>query len=94
MDKSINSKTIPESLVASVMPRFFVDERNGCIAIRDRQHSDFNIEHQGLDADLPDVVDFKIGEQIKFSNFITWDLDPEIIKEFKNKCKILNKKKY
>ena len=79
-----------QSLIHDVMPRFFVDERNGCIAIRDRQHPDFDIDHQGLDADLPDVVDFKMGEQIKFSNFITWDLAPEIISDFNSRCASLN----
>ena len=33
--------------IADVMPRFFVDERAGCIAIRDRQHTDFDKDHQG-----------------------------------------------
>jgi hypothetical protein len=59
---------LQQSCITDAMPRFFVDERNGCIAIRDRRHPDFDAEHQGLDADLPDVVAFKMGEQIKFSN--------------------------
>ena len=79
-----------QSCITAVMPRFFVDERNGCIAIRDRQHPDFDIDYQGLDADLPDVVDFKMGEQIKFSNFTTWDLAPEIISDFNSRCALLN----
>jgi len=81
---------VPQCYKTTVMPRFFVDERNGCIAIRDRQHPDFDIDHQGLDANLPDVVDFKMGEQIKFSNFTTWDLAPEIISDFKSRCALLN----
>ena len=36
------SKTKKNSDIASVMPRYIVDERNGCIAIRDTQHPDFN----------------------------------------------------
>ena len=81
---------LQQSCITAVMPRFFVDERNGCIAIRDRQHPDFDAEHQGLDADLPDVVDFKMGEQIKFSKFVTWDLAPEIISDFNSRCALLN----
>lgn len=81
---------LQQSCITAIMPRFFVDERNGCIAIRDRQHPDFDAEHQGLDADLLDVVDFKMGEQIKFSNFVTWDLAPEIISDFKFRCASLN----
>ena len=84
------SNQMPKSCVTAVMPRFFVDERNGCIAIRDRHHPDFDDEHQGLDADLPDVVDFKMGEQIRFSKFVTWDLDPKIIKDFQKRCALLN----
>ena len=76
--------------IADVMPRFFVDERAGCIAIRDRQHPDFDKDHQGLDADLPDVVAFEMGKQVKFGGFISWDLEPKIIKAFKNRCDILN----
>jgi len=81
---------LQQSCITAVMPRFFVDERNGCIAIRDRQHPDFDTDHQGLDADLPDVVDFKMGEQIKFSKFTTWDLAPEIISDFNFRCASLN----
>ena len=89
IDISKNTE-LQQSCITAVMPRFFVDERNGCIAIRDRQHPDFDVEHQGLDADLPDVVDFKMGEQIKFSKFVTWDLAPEIISDFNSRCASLN----
>jgi hypothetical protein len=77
--------------VGDATPRFFVDERIGCIAIRDREHPDFDKDHQGLDADLPDVVAFEMGKQVKFDKFISWDLDPKIIKSFKNRCDILNR---
>ena len=35
-------------------PRFYVDERVGCIAVRDRTKTDPN--RNGLDPDMPDVV--------------------------------------
>ena len=76
--------------IDSAMPRFFVDERAGCIAIRDRENPEFDKDHQGLDADLPDVVAFEMGKQVKFDKFIGWDLEPKIIKAFKNRCDILN----
>jgi hypothetical protein len=94
MSKVSKNSHTKQSRKTGVMPRFFVDERNGCIAIRDRQHPDFDVEHKGLDADLPDVVDFKMGEKIKFSKFVTWDLSPEVIENFKYKCNLLNKNNF
>ena len=38
-------------------PRFIVDERNGCIGIRDTKHPRFN-ESNGLNQDIPDVSNF------------------------------------
>lgn len=40
-------------------PRFFVDERNGCVAIRDRNLYDPN--DNGCDADKIDVVKFAMA---------------------------------
>jgi hypothetical protein len=76
--------------IADVMPRFFIDERAGCIAIRDREHPKFDKDHKGLEAYLPDVVAFEMGKQVKLGKFISWDLEPKIIKAFKNRCDILN----
>ncbi len=75
--------------IPSVMPRFIVDERNGCIAIRDTHNPEFN-NSEGLNGDMPDVVNFAMGEKIDTGKFITWDLAPEIIERFKNKCHRLN----
>lgn len=72
-----------------VMPRFIVDERSGCIAIRDTHNPEFN-NSEGLNQDMPDVVDFEMGTKINTGRFISWDLDPEIIKQFINKCNQLN----
>jgi hypothetical protein len=73
----------------SVSPRFIVDERNGCIGIRDSEHPKFE-EINGLNQDMPDVVAFEMGTQINTGNFVTWDLSPEIIEEFKDRCAFLN----
>ena len=75
--------------IPGVSPRFIVDERNGCIGIRDTKHQKFN-ESNGLNQDMPDVVAFEMGTQINTGNFITWDLRPEIIKSFNNRCTLLN----
>ena len=68
------------------MPRFFVDERVGCIAIRDSNHPDFDIEHQGLDADMPCVVKFQMGNLAKNG----WELRDDTIQRFKEECASLN----
>lgn len=69
-----------------VMPRFFVDERVGCIAIRDTQHPEFDVEHQGLDSELPDVVKFEMGTLVDNE----WVVSEEIIEHFKSECASLN----
>ena len=69
-----------------IMPRFFIDERVGCIAIRDRQHPDFDIEHQGLDSELPCVVKFEMGKLVNNE----WIVIDETIKKFRSECASLN----
>lgn len=68
------------------MQRFFIDERVGCIAIRDTQHPEFDLEHQGLDSELPDVVKFEMGALVNNE----WVVSEEIIGQFKDECASLN----
>ena len=72
--------------IHGVMPRFFVDERVGCIAIRDTQHPEFDVEHQGLDSELPDVVRFEMGTIVNNE----WVVSDERIEHFKSECASLN----
>ena len=72
--------------IADVMPRFFLDARVGCIAIRDSHHPDFDVEHQGLDSELPDVVEFEMGKLVNNE----WDVSEEVTNSFKQKCRLLN----
>ena len=65
---------------------FFVDERVGCIAIRDTQHPEFDVEHQGLDSELPDVVKFEMGTLVNNE----WVVSEEITEHFKSECASLN----
>ena len=44
----------------SSKPRYYVDERVGCIAVRDRQNTD--PDYPGLHADTPGVVRYRRGE--------------------------------
>ena len=75
--------------IGDVSPRFIVDERNGCIGIRDTKHPDFN-KSNGLNQDMPDVVAFEMGTRIDTGKFIMWYLEPKVIKSFNNRCSILN----
>jgi len=81
-----NEATNPASCQTAVMPRFFLDERVGCIAIRDSHHPEFDVEHQGLDSELPDVVEFEMGKFIDNE----WVVSEDVTNSFKEKCRLLN----
>jgi myo-inositol-hexaphosphate 3-phosphohydrolase len=83
-----NKNTEKQCDIHVVMPRFFVDERNGCVAIRDRTLKD--PDDNGCDADKIDVVKFAMGDKIDTGKFITWDIDPKIVQEFRIECALLN----
>ena len=85
-EQNLNEPQNPQLNIGAVMHRFFVDERVGCIAIRDMQHPEFNIEHQGLDAELADVVKFQMGTLINNE----WVVSDEITEQFKSECASLN----
>jgi len=70
------------------MPRYFVDEWKGCVAIRDRTLKDPG--DNGCDADKIDVVKFATGNKTGIGKFITWDVAPRIINEFRIECALLN----
>lgn len=87
MSKEQNLENKNKALhIADVMPRFFVDERVGCIAIRDTHHPKFDVEHQGLDSELPDVVKFQMGTLVNNE----WVVSEEITEQFKTECDSLN----
>lgn len=44
--------------------RFFIDERAGIIAVRDREHPDFDPDRQGLHPDFGDVVWHETAKQV------------------------------
>ena len=85
-EKVSNEAENPALNKGAVMPRFFVDERVGCIAIRDTQHPEFDVEHQGLDAELPDVVKFEMGKLVNNE----WVVSDETVEQFKSDCASLN----
>jgi hypothetical protein len=81
-----NTEKTANSDLGVVMPRFFLDERVGCIAIRDSHHPDFDVEHQGLDSELPDVVEFQMGKLVNNE----WVVSEDVTNSFKEKCRLLN----
>lgn len=42
--------------------RFFVDVRGGCVAVRDREHPDYDADYRGLHFDMPDVMAYWHGK--------------------------------
>ena len=50
--------------------RFFIDKRAGCIAVRDRQHPQYDSTYQGLHFDTPDVICYFHGKQGKDSWYV------------------------
>lgn len=66
--------------------RYFVDIRNGCAAIRDRQHPKYDKEYPGLHSDTIDVVEYKHGLQLSDG----WKMNQLDIDYLKQKCEELN----
>lgn len=48
---------------ALVISRFFIDERVGCIAVRDRKHPEYNPDYPGLHNDTADVIFYAHGSR-------------------------------
>jgi hypothetical protein len=55
------------------MDRFFIDERVGCIAVRDRQHPDYDPEYPGLHLDTPDVIFYTSGVNVQDPETGSWE---------------------
>ena len=68
-------------------PRYFVDIRSGCGAVRDRKHENYNERHPGLHHDTSDVVEYKHGFQGKGP----WNMLQEDIDYLNNLCNRLNR---
>jgi hypothetical protein len=86
MEENSKNNETAQLGIGAVMPRFFVDKRVGCIAIRDSHHPDFDIEHQGLDSELLCVVKFEMGKLVNNE----WIVSDETIEQFNSECASLN----
>ena len=85
----MESPYVCEGCEVKQKPRYVVDERNGCIAIRDTQHPNY-MKSNGLEPDMADVIEYELGTRLYIGKMMTWDLDPEIIKKFYKKCESYN----
>lgn len=62
MSTNVEGQSVsPNDAKPVVSRRFFVDERIGCIAIRDTEHPRYDADYPGLHHDTCDVVWFRLG---------------------------------
>lgn len=66
--------------------RFFVDERVGCVAVRDRKHPEYDPDYNGLHCDTPDVVFYDHGTR----NNDEWTVSTRSVVQANEICKHLN----
>lgn len=69
-----------------VTPRYFVDIRCGCGAVRDKWHESYDEDYQGLHSDTPDVVEYKQG----YTDNGVWNIKDEDVKYLNDLCDRLN----
>jgi len=77
------------------MDRYFVDERGGCIAVRDSNHTD--PDYQGLHSDTTGVVRYWDGVQTSVicrecghKKSTSWNIAEHVRKEAQDACDELN----
>ena len=72
--------------------RFFVDERGGCVAVRDRAHPHHDPDYSGLHADTCDVVLYFHGTRIPRDDkaFASWTVSPMEVEKCHGICERLN----
>lgn len=80
------------------MSRYFVDIRSGCVAVRDRNHTD--PDYQGLHADTEGVVWYRHGERVVetcekcgHTSSSGWKISPKDVAEAERVCESLNRTK-
>lgn len=74
--------------IAGVKPRFFLDIRCGCAAIRDTRHPKYDQDYPGLHHDTCDVVEYRHGFQNKEKQ--CWEMKDDDIKYLSDYCDSLN----
>jgi hypothetical protein len=69
-----------------IMPRYFVDIRGGCGAVRDKWHESYDEDYEGLHNDTRDVVEYKHG----YTDNGVWNMKQEDIDYLNQLCERLN----
>jgi hypothetical protein len=77
---------IAPNFIDGEMPRYIIDLRVGCAAIRDTLHEKFDATKRELSAEVEDVVEYLQGEIIRFE----WTLNQDLLQDMEDKCDYLN----
>lgn len=85
--KKIVDEFESQSTKSRITPRYFVDIRSGCGAVRDRWHKSYDKDYPGLHHDTPDIIDYRHGYQ---GNGV-WNMSDVDIKYLNYLCVCLNK---
>lgn len=85
-ERELDKIKVQEQPKPDVLPRYFVDIRGGCAAVRDRLNRKYDPTYPGLHRDTVDVVEYRHG----FTGNGQWNMKPEDIEELNNVCESLN----
>lgn len=77
MENNDKNTPMPQSPKTAVISRFFIDERCGCIAVRDRKHPSYDETYPGLHNDTSDVIFYAYGNR----NENGWYVDERFVKK-------------
>ena len=70
------------------LPRYYVDLRVGCVAVRDRSIKD---EGPGLHSDMPSVIRFWPGSQVRVDDCVNWQVSDIDVLAARRHCEDFNK---
>ncbi len=87
-EQNLNNAETQALNIPVVMPRFILDIRCGCAAVRDTKHPRYNKDYQGLHHDTCDVVEYRHGFQNSEKG--CWEMRDEDIKFLTDYCASLN----
>lgn len=77
--------------VCEVITRFFVDERCGCVAVRDRLHPSYDKDYKGLSSLMEDVISYFHGVSVADEHgCLNWEIEPRLIQKCHDICTHLN----
>ena len=88
IEKSLLEAESQPSCLGAVMPRFILDVRCGCAAVRDTKHPRYDKDYQGLHHDTCDVVEYRHGYQNAEKG--CWEMSDDDIKCLSDYCASLN----